>query len=178
MEHLATNWRERRRTYNASMFWFHFAICRSTGTSVVFTVVSGLDTVTVTKSFLLKKRCFLILGTLTARMTSKRLKIIGELGFIDKHDMSAQRVARGMVLRAIQRFQCCSRMALSCGYTKGGIDAPSSCTLRSRGTWAGEWVTITTVINHRPASSTHAFRSIWLYSTSRSVAILLLCKRD
>jgi hypothetical protein len=95
MEHLATNWRERRRTYNASMFWFHFAICRSTGTSVVFTVVSGLDTVTVTKSFLLKKRCFLILGTLTARMTSKRLKIIGELGFIDKHEpVSSTRCSR------------------------------------------------------------------------------------
>ena len=58
-------------TYNASSFWFHFAICPWTGTSLVFAVVSGLDT--VTEIFLLRKRYFLILGTLTAQRTKQNI---------------------------------------------------------------------------------------------------------
>ena len=63
------------RTYNGSRFWFHFAVCPSTGTSAVFAVVSGLDTVTKTFLFL-AKRYFLIVGILTARMTKQQIENI------------------------------------------------------------------------------------------------------
>jgi hypothetical protein len=63
---------ERGKTYNGSKIWFQLAICLSTGTSAVFAVVSGLDT--VTKSFLFRKRYFLIVGTLTARRTNQKIK--------------------------------------------------------------------------------------------------------
>jgi hypothetical protein len=64
-------------------------------------------------------------------------------------------------------------------YTKEGIDTPSSCALRCRGIWAGVMagVAIRTVISHEPSGSTHTFRNTWLYSTPRSVAILL-AKQD
>jgi hypothetical protein len=71
---------------NVSMFWFQFTMCPSTRTSAVFAVVSALDT--VTKSFLLKREYFLILGTLAARRTKQKIKNyrdIKELGFINKH---------------------------------------------------------------------------------------------
>ena len=64
---------EIEKTCNASRFWFHVAVCPSTRASAVFAVVSGLDT--VTKSFLLKRECFLIFGTLTARRTNQTIKI-------------------------------------------------------------------------------------------------------
>jgi hypothetical protein len=66
---------ERGKPYNGSRIWFHFAICLSTGTSAVFAVVSGSDT--VTKRFLLRKEYFLILGTLIARRTKQRIKTVG-----------------------------------------------------------------------------------------------------
>jgi hypothetical protein len=66
----AINWRERGKTYNGSRIWFHFAICLSTGTSAVFAVVSGLDT--VTKNILFLMKYFLMFGTLTARSTKTK----------------------------------------------------------------------------------------------------------
>ena len=70
--------------YNVSRFWFHLTICPWTGTSLVFAVVSGLDT--VMKIFLLRKQYFLILGILTAQRTKQKIKDyrdIKELGFIN-----------------------------------------------------------------------------------------------
>jgi hypothetical protein len=63
---------ERGKTYNGSKFWFQLAICLSTGTFAVFAVVSWLDT--VMKSFLFRKRYFLMAGTLTARRTKQKIK--------------------------------------------------------------------------------------------------------
>ena len=60
-------------------------------------------------------------------------------------------------------------------HTKEGIDKPSSRTLRCRhrrGTWAGVMVVII-VISHERSGRTHTFREGRLYSTPRSVAILL-----
>jgi hypothetical protein len=61
-------------------------------------------------------------------------------------------------------------------YKKEGIDTPSSCALRCRGTWAGimAGVAIRIVICQELSGSTHTFRNTWLYSTPRSVAILLV----
>jgi hypothetical protein len=87
MDVLAIKLEGKRKTYNGSRFWFHFAIRPSTRTSAVFAVVSALDT--VTKSFLLRKGFFLTVGTLTARRTMQNIKSyqgIKELGFINKHE--------------------------------------------------------------------------------------------
>jgi hypothetical protein len=153
------NWGERGKTYNGSRIWFHFAICLSTGTSAVFAVVSGLDTVTENILFLIKY--FLILGTLMARSTKQKIENVKSsrnLDLIISTDPSPQHVAwivQGIVLRAIRRFECCSRMVLhEHHYAKEGIDAPLSCALRSRGTWAGIMGHHQT--NHRLSSSTHA----------------------
>jgi hypothetical protein len=84
---LAINLRERGMAYNGSRIWLHFAICLSTGTSAVFAVVSGLDTVTKNILFLIKY--FLMLGTLTARSTKQKIEryqIIKEFGFNNKHE--------------------------------------------------------------------------------------------
>ena len=67
-------------TCNASRFWSHFAICLLTGTSEVFAVVSGLDTVaTLTRSLLLNKWYFLRLGTLIARRTKQQIKTVHQV---------------------------------------------------------------------------------------------------
>jgi hypothetical protein len=87
MELLAIKLEGKRKAYNASRFWFHFAICPSTRTSAVFTVVSRLNT--VTKTFLLRKGFFLIHGTLSARTTkpkNKNYRGIKGKGFIHKHE--------------------------------------------------------------------------------------------
>ena len=108
---------------------------------MVFAVVSGLDT--VMKNFLFLIKYFLILGTLTARRTSKQ-KIKNYQGpsrnwdFLISTNLSPQRVAR-IVFRAIRRFEHCSKMVLiNNTSTPKKFDAPSPCILRCRGTWTGK----------------------------------------
>ena len=142
--------------------------------SAVFAVVSGLDT--VTKNILFLNKRFLILGTLSARSTKQKvenIKLSRTLDLMISTNPSPQRVAwivQGIVLGAIRRFECCSRMVLhEHDYAKEGIDAPLSWALGCRGTWAGVMGHHQT--SHRRSSSTHAFRNICSFSAS--VAILL-----
>jgi hypothetical protein len=74
MEVLSIKLEGKEGSYNGSRFWFQFAICLSTGTSAVFAVVSGLDTVTKALLFSFRKRYFLIVGMLTAPRTKKEIK--------------------------------------------------------------------------------------------------------
>src|SRR6266852_5045626 len=105
MELLAIKLEGKRKAYNASRFWFHFAIRPSTRTSAVFAVVSRLDT--VTKTFLLRKGFFLTHGTLSARTTKQILKTTEASRNRDlfiSTNLSPQHVAR-IVFRAIRRFE-------------------------------------------------------------------------
>jgi hypothetical protein len=64
----------KRETYNGSRISFHFAICPSTETSLVFAVVVSESLDTETKTFLLRKGYFFIPGTLSARRTKQKIK--------------------------------------------------------------------------------------------------------
>jgi hypothetical protein len=137
---LAINWRERGKTYNGSRTSFHFAICPSTETSAVSAVVLSESLDTDTKNFLLRKGCFLITGTLSARRTKQKINHIEASSnlYLTSTNPTPERFAWMIVYLDIQRFECCSKMVLHENhYAKERIDAPSSCALRCRGTWAG-----------------------------------------
>ena len=74
---LVTKLDGKRKTYKASSFWSQFAICLSTGTSAVFAVV--LESDTATKRLRLRKRYFLIVGTLIARWTRQNIRTVETL---------------------------------------------------------------------------------------------------
>jgi hypothetical protein len=86
-------------------------------------------------------------------------------------NLSPQRVAR-IVFRAIRRFEYCSRTTLEkyhyATQTKGLTHPrPAICDAEELGLAVGQRVGIRTVISHRPSNSTHAFRNVWLNTTSR-----------
>jgi hypothetical protein len=135
------------KTYNGPRFWFQFAICLSTGTSAVFAVVSALDT--VTKSFLFRKKYFLMVGTLVARRTKQKIKNyrgIKELYEPVTRTRTSTRCSDSpsdclpcdLAIRDFRDFRVLFQDgSRPISQLKEGIDVPSSWALGCRGTWAG-----------------------------------------
>ena len=125
------------------------------------------------KSFLLRRGYFLILGRLTALRTKQKIKNyqgIKELGFNKKN---------GPVTSTRCSDPCDSAIRVLFQDGSWGISLHKKRDLRTLVLrfamprdlgWSNG--SLLEQIGHRPSSSTHAFRNIWLCSISRWVAIL------
>ena len=142
---------ERGKPYKASRFCSQFAICLLTGTSAVFAVV--LESDTATKRFRLRKRYFLILGILIARWTIQNIKSVEALRNWEQTRTCDLNASLGWSSRAV-RFADMSAVhdtRLYGSLVLTNITHPCPAICDPEGPGLELWVTIRTVIKHRPS---------------------------